>query len=228
MTPKTLNPEKALKALLVAVKKNDEKGVKDLLPLINLKDHPQPLILAAEKGHLSLVKLFAPKSLVSAKSNAALRFASAGGHLDVLKYLVPRSEKKKDSCLCLAAQNGHLDVVKFLLDHRDPKEDDSAALMWAALKGHKDIVELLIPVSDPKEKSSLALQWSVKGGHLDIFKILVPFSDIKAALKDIEENKKISKEKMMFFQSFSQAVTLYGKIEKQLEEKPVLSSRRKI
>ena len=56
------------------------------------------------------------------KSNA-LHLAACGGHVEIVKYLIPKFGDRKfdrdndgNTCLHLAAQEGHLAVVKYLVE----------------------------------------------------------------------------------------------------------------
>ena len=52
-----------------------------------------------------------------------LHLAAFGGHLDIVKYLIPKFADRRfdvdrngDTCLHWAAQEGHLSVVKYLVE----------------------------------------------------------------------------------------------------------------
>jgi len=139
----------------------------------------EALRLAAENGHLEIVKLLIPVSDPKALDSNALRCAATKGHLEIVKLLIPMSDPKSldSNALRWAAANGHLEIVKLLIPVSDPKAGGSYALQLAATKGHLEIVKLLIPVSDPKAGGSYALRLAAENGHLEIVKLLIPVSD---------------------------------------------------
>ena len=62
-----------------------------------------------------------------AYASYALRLAANNGHLEIVKLLLPVSNPKALNSLALqyAAANGHLEIVKLLIPVSDPKADDS-------------------------------------------------------------------------------------------------------
>ncbi len=120
--------------------------------------------LAAEKGHLQIVKYLmeskyaVPRCQANADNSCGLRLAAYNGHLDVIRYLmeseyaVPRCQANaRDSgALREAAWNGHLKVVQYLMESKyalprcKANADDSCALRKAAENGHLDIVRYLM------------------------------------------------------------------------------------
>ena len=102
--------------------KQPEKSYKDIYKEFVDLTLDQQLVLASEKGYLSLVKelldrgadIHAPQG-----GDKALRLAAEHGHLEVVKLLLDRGadiHAQNDYALKLAATNGHLDVVELLLD----------------------------------------------------------------------------------------------------------------
>jgi ankyrin repeat protein len=83
-----------------------------------------PLLVAAQKGHLAVVKFLVEegKASVDQATNddaTPLFIAAQEGHLDVVKYLVEEGKANVNQSrisgatpLFIAAQNGHLCVVK--------------------------------------------------------------------------------------------------------------------
>ena len=108
------------------------------------------IILASERGHLSIVELLLQDARVdpSAKNNAAIRFASQNGHLLVVQMLL--QDYRVDPAayhnyaICFASQNGHFDVVEFLINNSRvyPAADNNYAIRWASENGHSSVVEL--------------------------------------------------------------------------------------
>jgi hypothetical protein len=78
------------------------------------------LILACEAGDVEMVKrLELSGANIKSVEEKLLRIASSAGHLDVLKYLVYRSNvcTSNNQPLILACRNGHLNAVKFLIEN---------------------------------------------------------------------------------------------------------------
>ena len=111
--------------------------------LINVQDNNgfTPLALAAEKGHLPVVrKLLADWNIAAATTAADLatdRFVA-----------VDAATSAGNTPLMWAAARGHLEVLTYLL-HNDAEclhanETGDTSLMWAAASGHANIVALLI------------------------------------------------------------------------------------
>jgi ankyrin repeat protein len=115
------------------------------------------LIKAAKAGDLSLVKFALkfgksdfskerPFEFVYAKEKA-LREASRGGYLEILKYLVDKGadiHTNYDAALRFASSKGHLEIVKYLIEKGlDPHVGDDAALEEAMEGKHWDVVKYL-------------------------------------------------------------------------------------
>ena len=121
-----------------------------------------PLIEAAERGHLAVVKLLVERGAdVNAKDNAygetALMRAAKGGYTETVKLLLARGADASVGPegrlpLVVAAEGGHLAVVKLLIargadvNGRNKREapEDVTALAAAAEVGHTEIVKALL------------------------------------------------------------------------------------
>jgi len=111
-------------------------------------------------------------------NGSAFRMAADKGHLEIVKFLLPYSDPPAlDHAFRMAAWTGHLEIVKFLLPHSDPEAHYSEAFCWAAENGHLEIVKLLLPYSDPKAQDSQAFRFAAENGHLEVVKFLLPHSD---------------------------------------------------
>ncbi len=157
--------------------------------------------LAAEKGHLGLLRFFIESCdvAVDVNSNALLRYAAENGHADVVSYLLDKGADLtvyNNSPLRDAAEGGHLAVVKILLQAgADINAFDGAALKEAAAHGHKELVEFLLARgADPTLDDHEALIKSAENGHADVLQVLMnhPAVDIhaeddKALKKALEE-----------------------------------------
>ncbi|KAJ9516149.1 hypothetical protein QJQ45_024574 [Haematococcus lacustris] len=82
-----------------------------------------------------------------------LHIAAERGHLELLKYLlanqvdIDAGDKFRVTALHLASIQGHLECVRLLLQHRAAVQavdtEGDTALHWAATKGHTEVVVLL-------------------------------------------------------------------------------------
>lgn len=109
----------------------------------------------------------------------ALCAASAQGHLECVKLLIPASPKNSNStALVYAASKGRADCVALLIPVLDPAANNFAALLSAARCGHAECTSLLLPISGDKAQRSAALVLAAWHGHADCVMILMPVSDI--------------------------------------------------
>ena len=114
-----------------------------------------------------------------------LNFASTGGHLDVVRWMVLDrgidAGAHENYPIRWASREGHLDVVQFLaaLPGVDPTLDHCRAMMWASEKGHLDVVRFLW--SFKSVKKSAMRKWmfiaSCAGGQLESAKFWLPLMD---------------------------------------------------
>ncbi|MFO1258413.1 MAG: ankyrin repeat domain-containing protein [Gammaproteobacteria bacterium] len=116
-----------------------------------------PLVLAAEKGHTELVKVFLKTPGVNPnKQNefgfAAIHIVAIRGDVDTLIALLQCSEIdanqptiENNSPLTIAAVRGHVEIVRILLDHLkdDPNLDTLTPLRLAKLVGHTEITNII-------------------------------------------------------------------------------------
>lgn len=101
-----------------------------------------------------LISGLPPPALV--RDSRALRLAAQNGHLEVVKLLLPVSNPEDlgnegISALALAAAAGHEKVVHHLLSTVDPKAHGSQALARAAMNAQLNMVKLLAPISDLRD-----------------------------------------------------------------------------
>ncbi len=135
--------------LLKACKVGNEAEVVRLIPLTKPIYYDDALFLASIYGHLKCIQHLICVSCFSER-NDALTVAANNGHLDIVKLLIPISDPKYNgsSALRLAAYNGHLECVKLLIPVSDPKDGCSEAAWYAFEKEHSKCFDLLLPVSD--------------------------------------------------------------------------------
>ena len=148
-----------------------------------------PLDMAADKGHLEVVRLLlesgADKDYTTRSGTTALHSAAENGHLEVVRLLLDSGADKeklsfRGTALHLAAMNGHSEVVRLLLESGADKErltlDGATALHSAAEKGHSEVVRLLLESGADKEKLSngeTALHGAAICGHLEVMRLLL-------------------------------------------------------
>ena len=155
------------------------------------KDGKTALHLAAESGHLDIVKLLLDCGAnVNSRGNfdrAALHLAAESGHLDIVKLLLDcganvNSRGNFDrTALHLAAESGHLDVVQLLLERGADidirAKNGRTALYFAAKSGHLDITKLLLErgadINIRAKSGRTALHLAAESGHLDLIELLL-------------------------------------------------------
>ncbi len=106
------------------------------------------LRIAAENGHLEVVKLLLPVSAPTTCGSWALRLAAEYGYLEVVKPLLPVSNPKDvdSAALSRAAQNGYLEIVRLLLQH----SSRAKALRAIAITAPQDC-DLPLPCLQPPD-----------------------------------------------------------------------------
>lgn len=190
-------PWKLKRSLIHAIESGNLNRVKqlraELLDITSSRDgrNRTSLIVAAEKGHLPIVRLLLDQrpdlEATSDSGNTALIAASSKGKTEVVKLLLqkganPNAKNKKDeSALTLAAREGHPPVVKLLLDGgsnvKAINHKGSTALALASRWGHAAIVKLLLTkgadatVEDFSGRT--ALSYAGRYGHPDVVNILM-------------------------------------------------------
>jgi hypothetical protein len=123
-------------------------------------DGGTPLFIAAQKGHLGVVKWLVEEGKANVKfamsdGYTPLFIAARKGHLGVVKWLVEEGKANVNLAtnegatpLFIAAQEGHLRLVKYLVReaHADltPLFEDITALHIAAFRGHAKVVLVLL------------------------------------------------------------------------------------
>ncbi|XP_062002106.1 ankyrin repeat-containing protein ITN1-like [Rosa rugosa] len=166
-----------------------------------------PLLAAAEKGHLGVVKELLPFTTdegIYMKNRIGynpLHIAASQGHHAIIQVLLdhePGLSKtlgpSNATALVAAATRGHTDVVKELMNH-DPslveisKSNGKNALHFAARQGHVDIVKALLD-KDPQlvrridKKGQTALHMAVKGHSCEVVKLLLDTDSALVMLPD--------------------------------------------
>ncbi|KAJ7589303.1 Pfs, NACHT and ankyrin domain protein [Mycena floridula] len=150
-----------------------------------------PLICAAEKGHIDIVKLLLEKNadsnICDKDQHTPLSYAAPWGHIDIVKLLLEKNadpnicDKDQRTPLSYAAEKGHIDIVKLLLEkNADPNicdEEQRMPLSHAAQQDHIAIVKLLLEKNvDPNicdKNQRTPLSYAAQQDHIDIVKLLL-------------------------------------------------------
>jgi hypothetical protein len=134
------------------VNPNDDDGVP-----YNDDEYPA-IVLASIRGHVEVVArlLRDPRVIPGIRDSSAVIYASAEGHLDIVKLLLAYRNlahpewqvdpaARDNWALIMAARNGHVHVVDFLLkdDSVDPTDFGHTAITQADAYEHEKVVALL-------------------------------------------------------------------------------------
>jgi ankyrin repeat protein len=146
-----------------------------------------PLSMAAQEGHLDVVKLLVEKGAsIDAKANyrgappSTAAFYADPATVKVLAVKGPL-QTVGATPVYIAAKEGHLDVVNLLLEDgaalEGKAENDRTPLAAAAVNGHADVVKLLLAngaVIDAKDDTGVTpLAAAAQQGHLDVVLLLL-------------------------------------------------------
>jgi ankyrin repeat protein len=152
------------------------------------EEYRTPLSLAAEEGHVEMVKLLleneASPYMTDDKGYTPLSLAVQRAHANVVRVLLDHDQGCADdadykgrSPLSWAAQGGNVDIVKMLLDITSDvdacDEDSRTPLSWAAEHGHLAVVMMLLDMGGADagwtdSRGRTALAWARKKGHTDV------------------------------------------------------------
>ena len=167
------------------------EGPPRIVQVVNRKG-VSPVILAAQNGHLALVKLLLEHGAnilhVTRTGSTAVLQAAHFGHLDVVKLLVginkdllERCNQRKTTPLMRACQENHLHVVKFLCEQgvrvNEKNLQGMTALMLASQRGNAEICDCLTQrgadLNAMTEQASTSLILACKREHLQTVEVLV-------------------------------------------------------
>ena len=201
--PNMLNKIPFITPLHRAVYKGDMQEVKRLLngcPIRKLPNEYTPIVIAACKGHIDIVKLLISKDIMG--FDLALRKASSYGYVDIVKLLVESYQgtgvninckyKEGLSPLHFASRSGHTDIVTLLLTLGAQVDlinrDKETPLHLACEYGYIDIVKLLLDyganIDQPNECGWTPLHYATEHNHINIVEWLID----KGAMKDLENS----------------------------------------
>ncbi|CAI7584945.1 unnamed protein product [Penicillium glandicola] len=152
-------------------------GVRPDLPTGD-HDKQTALHLAAEKGHLDIVRVLtdagSPINAQDGNGATPLAFAARAGHMDIVKFLLccgadPNiTTENQGTSLCMASCSGNIDIVRCLLDHGatpNPSYPDGQKPLFqlcrAAEEEHDDILDLLLSRFDYVQSSTEPYQQAI-------------------------------------------------------------------
>ncbi|KAK7245225.1 hypothetical protein RIF29_40060 [Crotalaria pallida] len=190
-----------------------ENGDEELKKLLSKQNNSgeTPLYVAAENGHLDIVKeliRYHDIGLVGLKARNgfdAFHIAAKNGELEILKVFteaIPEVSMTVDlsntTALHTAAAQGHIDVVNFLLEKGSSlvtiaKSNGKTVLHSAARNGHVEIIKALLS-KEPEiamridKKGQTALHMAVKGQNLELVDELVKLNPSSANMVDAKGN----------------------------------------
>jgi len=182
-------------ALIEAVKDGNLKEAKkavengaNLEIITDVEEDSQTLlILAAESGHLEIVKYLSGQGAdVNAMSlyGSPILYASGAGHLEVVQYLVEKGadvnnwkeydDGQGDTALMWASGAGHLEVVKFLVENGadvNVSRESYTPFYSAIFGGHLEIVKYLVEngadIHSTNEGGKTALDYALSSWSKD-------------------------------------------------------------
>ena len=166
--------------------------------------------IAIESGNIDQVRLIIIGGIKFTESNSPLGLAAELGHLEIVRLLTDSGCKVEwgghveASPLYLAAYEGHLEIVEFLIERKaklDYKDDEGCTpLISAAAMGHFDVVKSLVnagaKINIIGEHGDFALDSALTNRHEDIYEYLLPLTSPKLVKKlekssDLFEDSKL-------------------------------------
>jgi ankyrin repeat protein len=122
--------------------------------------------------------------------NYTLSWASANGHLEVLRLLLAdqRVNPAAGENEAIRSLNGHLEIARLLLlDQRvNPAAVDNEAVRNASAKGHLEVVCQLVSDQrvNPAAKDNAAIKSASRNGHLEVVRLLLSDQRVNPAADD--------------------------------------------
>lgn len=168
--------------------------------LFSIDSGSTPLLIAAQKGYVEIVKLLKDARANIGKANrnkvTPLQKATGNGHAEVVKLLLSAKSCSKETIdeenlLCIAAENGHTDIVKILVDLEanidKSNESGLTPLFIAAKDGKAEMVMILLQAGATIEAidDMTPLYKAAQNGHLLVIELLLcAGADINYTLSD--------------------------------------------
>jgi ankyrin repeat protein len=178
-------------------------------------DQQTPLSVAAQQGHLDIVKLLLADertdvNLRVKSGRSSLSWAAGNGHLPVVQFLkdfkycrLDEQDHSQWTPLLWAVGGNHLDVVSALLDsngsvnmnHTD--RTGRSAFSWAAGDGLSTVLTYFLQDSqlEPNlldKRGRSALSWAAGNGHTEAVRVLVKSKRCDKSSKDDDCRNAIS------------------------------------
>ena len=164
-----------------------------------------PLLYAAERGHMAVVKLLLERADVDinrtdSSGNGPLSYAVMKGHVAIVQLMLAKDEVDVNSKnergrtpLLYAAERGDVEVVKLLLERADVDINHidswgNGTLSYAAMEGRVAIVQLMlakdgVDVNSKNQWGGTPLLYAVEGRHEALVKLLLERADIDVNCK---------------------------------------------
>ncbi|XP_046562349.1 ankyrin repeat domain-containing protein 50-like [Haliotis rubra] len=152
-----------------------------------------PVMVAAEKGHTEVVQLLVSKgagvSLVDGYGENILHWASVGGHVETVRYVlslnivdIDSRGWKKRTPVMVAAEKGHTEVVQLLVSKGAGVSlvdvDGDNILHWASVGGHVETVRYvlsqnIVDIDSRDWKKRTPAMAAAERGHTEVVQLLV-------------------------------------------------------
>lgn len=185
-----LRGERAQQMLYGAAKHGKEKIIQQILPHVDLnkpnKENKTALELAAEHGHLNLIKLLITSQNTKRLDIPELLINSINqNHLDVFEYLLNNTnlgQRYLHRALYTAAKLGRFQMVKKLCDPKyhlnanTTSEQVYSPFVIACKEGHKNIIEIFLhqqKANNTIDKNSEGLNFALINRHFELAGLLI-------------------------------------------------------
>ncbi|XP_046365631.2 ankyrin repeat domain-containing protein 17-like [Haliotis rufescens] len=181
--------------LCLASREGHEEMVKYVMDMVSINSRcwnkMTPVMLAAEKGHKDVVELLVSKgadvSLSDKRGNNLLHFASRGGQVEVVKYVLSLGRLsinsrgwKKMTPVMLAAEKGHKEVVEVLVSKGANVslvyDGGNNILCLASRKGHEEVVKYvmdMVSINSRCWNKMTPVMLAAGKGHKEVVELLV-------------------------------------------------------
>ena len=152
------------------------------------------MIIAAQKGHLELVKALYILGVnideTDSEGRTSLYWASSNGHYATVQYLLSlgadsgKSNKERMTALMIASEKGHSEtariLIKYAVNAEQSDNEGKTAFMIACQEGHEEISQILIEngadINKSDKEGRTALMIACQEGHEETAKMLIQHS----------------------------------------------------